>query len=234
MTMLSLRQILQGFVRFILGTYQLNRIYFKDLEGNPVILPVHLELVQLKSHDQVSELGTHDLKTHAWYARPGALGYGIKQDGQLVCMCWYWLKSDPRTPARFFSQLKDDEPVMVDLITARFCRGQGYANFVVRYSEQQLRQAGYRRLWTWVWHSNHPSMRTFEKCGWRYHEFLIDVELFRSGKSLQIHLSLQRFPRFIWLAQQAPVAEPIALTTVETLYPASPKGITDERPYASK
>jgi RimJ/RimL family protein N-acetyltransferase len=152
-------------------------------------------------------------------------------------MCWYWLKNDPRTPARFFSQLKDDEPVMVDLITAQAYRGRGYASLIVGYSEQQLSKAGYSRLWTWVWHSNHPSIRTFEKCGWRYDEFLIEVEPFRTGKSLQIHLSPERFPRFRWTAKQAPVTETAMSPIAETNHTASPKVIahfTSERPHAAK
>jgi GNAT superfamily N-acetyltransferase len=196
------------------------------------------DFVQVHDGNEISGLGAVDLKTHAWYARPGALGYGVMRDRQIVCMCWYWMKDDPRTPRQLFPRLKDGEPVMVDLITAGAYRGRSYASSLIRYSEQKLHEAGYRRLWTWVWHSNHPSIRTFEKSGWKYAEFLIEVDLFRAGKILQIRLLPKRFPRFSWTANQVPVAKPTAPATPTTMNHSATKTLVEHLasnpPYASK
>jgi RimJ/RimL family protein N-acetyltransferase len=38
-----------------------------------------------------------------------------------------------------------------------------------------MSQKGYRRLYARIWHSNHPSIATFEKAGWAYIALVIEV-----------------------------------------------------------
>ena len=65
---------------------------------------------------------------------------------------------------------------MVDLLTTSACRGLGYAGAVTSYAAHDLKNKGYVKLWTWVWHNNFPSIKTFTKAGWNYVYFLMEFK----------------------------------------------------------
>jgi len=187
---MRLKDLAKSLAGYAFGKYQLIRLYCKTLDGDAADASGTLECREIKDLNVIHELGTEEIKNHAWYGAQGqgAFGYGIIQDQKLVCTCWYWTKEDRRLPARFFSNLQDSDAVMVDLLTSESARGRGYASALIRYSEQKLKEAGFRRLLTWVWHSNNPSIRTFEKSGWKYTGFLIEVQPFRTSRRIQIRL----------------------------------------------
>ncbi len=80
---------------------------------------------------------------------------------------------------------------MVDLLTTEKCRGRGYAVLISQFAEKQLATSGIKRLWTWVWHSNTPSIRVFEKLGWLDRGILIEIK--SSGMKDFLRFKLPRF-----------------------------------------
>jgi ribosomal protein S18 acetylase RimI-like enzyme len=185
---MRMKEALKKIAGAVCGKYQLVRIYRKDLEESVIDSPGTLRFMDIDERKALSEFGSEDVKSHAWYGGPNAFGYGVMQGQHFVCACWYWTKGHKGLPAQFFPQLQDDEAVMVDLVTAGNMRGRGYASALIGYSEERLKAAGFSRLWTWVWHSNWPSIRTFEKSGWTYTGFLVEVQPFGSGRRFQIRL----------------------------------------------
>jgi GNAT superfamily N-acetyltransferase len=185
---MRLKQLAQKLGGYVFGKYQIIRIYQKEIDKAAISPSGVLDCRKIDDLNWVYESGAEEIKTHAWYGGRGAWGYGAMQDEKIVCTVWYWTREDQRVPARFFPPLQPNEAVMVDLLTAQAARGRGYASSLISYSEQKLREAGFRRLWTWVWHSNHPSIRTFEKSGWEYTGFLVEVQPFGIGKRIQIRL----------------------------------------------
>lgn len=187
-----MKQLIKNLLGKILKDYQLNRIYCLDLpeasdtqgsgrlEGGAVIRP-------LESQDQFASASDQRIRDHAWYLDEQTLGYGIFENDDLVCVCCFWPAGHPSLPTRF-ANLGEGEAAMVDLLTAPQCRGKGYALKIAAYAVTDLSTRGYKRLWTWVWHSNGASIRVFTKAGWRYSHFLAEFKFSQSRDYLRLRL----------------------------------------------
>jgi ribosomal protein S18 acetylase RimI-like enzyme len=66
---------------------------------------------------------------------------------------------------------------MVDLVTLDSHKGRGLAPLVTRFAAAEFKRDGFRRLHTWVWHSNTPSIRSFQKARWSYTAFLVYLKI---------------------------------------------------------
>jgi ribosomal protein S18 acetylase RimI-like enzyme len=188
-----MKQLIKRILRILFKDYQFNRIYFLDLPtSDPQILD---ELVgggnikTIESQEEFACSPDQQIRNHAWYLDQNAHVYGVYILDKLVCVCSYWTAAHPNIPTRF-SKLKENEAIMVDLLTAAACRGKGYALAITRFSQNDLAAKGYKRLWTWVWHSNTPSIRVFEKAGWKYTYLLLEFQL--SGMSDYRRIKLLR------------------------------------------
>lgn len=170
---------LQRVANLLFKEYQLNRIYCLDLAAHPPSTPEALpdgaEIRVIDSPAQIAASPDQRIRDHAWYAGERAVGYGIWEDGRLICMCWFWLVGHASMPGRF-AALGETEAVMVDLLTTPPCRGKGYALAIARFAAHDLHARGFSKLWTWVWHSNTPSIRVFTKAGWTYSHFLAEIQ----------------------------------------------------------
>jgi len=184
---MSIKTLGQRLARVFVGRYQLVRIYRKDLSRVQLCDTEGCHFVDLSGSSLFADVASDDIRSHACYAVTGSYGYGLMEGQRCVCACWYWTKQHSQLPVRFFPELQKDEAVMVDLVTTARMRGKGYASALIRYSESQLRAAGFCRLRTWVWHSNGPSIRTFEKSGWTYTGFRIEIEPFRRERRFHIY-----------------------------------------------
>jgi GNAT superfamily N-acetyltransferase len=178
----------------VFETYELNRVYRRDLAAPaadrqagsvPLVGPI-------RSMAEVQEAGEQRLRDHAWYFGERAAGYGIWDEGQLVCLCWIWRHDDPRMPASF-QGLPATDAVLVDVLTATTHRGRNLAAQIIQHAEQEQAANGVRRMWAWIWHSNHPSIRTFSKAGWSYSHFLVVLKL--RGLATPLRLRLPRIGR---------------------------------------
>jgi RimJ/RimL family protein N-acetyltransferase len=191
----SLRQLATFVLRCLVAEYQLNWIYYIDLPTrhekpeDRVSEPISVR--RIDSREQFSLARDSRIRDHAWYLDKDAYVYGIYEDGELVSICAFWKAGHPRMPRRF-SALKQSEAVMVDLLTTPQSRGKGHALAITQFAEKDLFRRGYTRLWTWVWHSNHPSMRVFAKAGWKYSHFLIELQFHGLRKSFSFRLDGNR------------------------------------------
>src|SRR4029453_15539601 len=102
-----------------------------------------------------------------------ALAFGLWEQGNPVCVCTFWNGARFRDAA--IGTLSREEMAMGDLLSATSRSGRGLASIVIAYAEAQLREAGYRRLVTWVWHTNGPSIRTFQKARWTSTALVVEV-----------------------------------------------------------
>lgn len=175
-----MKRLLKKIVRSFLADYQLNRIYCLDLVANQAeprpSLPGGAVIATIDSADAVTHCSDKSMRDHAWYAGEDAIGYGVWETGELVCLSWFWTAQHANLPGRF-SRLTAREAVMVDLLTTPQCRGKGYAVAIAHYAAIDLAKRGYQRLWTWVWRNNWPSVSVFKKAGWTYVLFLVEFKL---------------------------------------------------------
>lgn len=187
-----MKEIIKRILHHLFRDYQFNRIYYKDVSDPQLllsdVLPDGAVIRLIESSDQLVSSPDQRIREHTWYAGEYAHGYGIWKHDELLCICWFWTSGHPGMVGKF-SALGDKEAVMVDLLTADQSRGRNYAAAIIRYAERDLLCRGYRRLWTWVWHSNIPSIRVFSKAEWIYSYFLAEFQLFGMNRYFRF-----RFP----------------------------------------
>jgi GNAT superfamily N-acetyltransferase len=185
-----MKEPLKRLMRRALEDYQLNRVYRKDLPAHPPpapTLPEPATIAPIVSRERFAQAAAPELLDHAWYLDTHAHAYGLYEGRELVSAAVFWVSGHPRMPGRF-AWLGPGEAVMVDLLTAPGHRGKGYALALTRNAEADLPRQGYTRLWTWVWHNNTPSIRVFEKAGWRYSHFLVEIKSWGATDYLRLKL----------------------------------------------
>ena len=165
--------LLKRIAQVLLGEYQLIRIYYRETESPELHPPIGVELRAISG----TEIYTNDqtLRDHTWYgeSREQSRGFGLWSQGDLVAACWLWTSRHPNLPRRF-AAIEDDEAVLMDIVTAKASRGRGYAGLLIDFATREMHKAGYRKLWTWIWHSNTPSIRAFSKANWTYSHFQME------------------------------------------------------------
>ena len=164
--------------RFLFGNYRLNRIYtisLTDLPSNDLssALNENQRLTPLEQRD-VDRAAEEPMRERQWYGGMNAHGFGLWEDEVLISMCWCW---DHRRPPGTIWTLQEGEVALVDIITAQSRRGKGLAPILTRYAARELRKHGYRRMYAWIWHNHKASIRSFEKSGWLYTAFVVELEL---------------------------------------------------------
>ncbi len=187
---MSIKERLKSLGKLLLGGYEINRMYHSPPLHEHFVCPDGAHFATIETTRQVAGCEYPEISRHAWYTSKPGHSYGAWENGRLVCFCTYWTNTEDNLPRRF-RNIRDDEIVMVDLITAESARGKGLSVQMMAFSASELKKLGYRRCLTWIWHSNHPSIRAFEKAGWIYDYFLIELPW--RGEKDRIRIRLPRW-----------------------------------------
>lgn len=178
----------------VFESYEFNRVYRRDFAA-----PTHVDEITavplvrpIRTMAEVGEADEQRLREHSWYFGERANGYGIWDRDRLVCLCWIWHHDDPRMPVDF-QGLPPTDAVVVDVLTATTHRGRNLATRIIQHAEQEQASRGVRRMWAWIWHSNHPSIRAFTKAGWTCSHYLVVLKL--RGVAMPLRLRLPRIGR---------------------------------------
>jgi GNAT superfamily N-acetyltransferase len=186
-----MKTIAKWFARLIVGEYRFNRIYrFDPLKSAP--LPA---AILAKNAWRFGSLVPNDLekatdtriRAHAWYGGENSYGFGVWEQDELVSATWFW--NNQRFKDRGIWELGTDEAIMVDLLTAERHRGKGLAPLLTQFAVHELRKQNFRMLYTWVWHSNHPSIRSFEKAGWTRIAYVVELNLFHLKRIRHVRMA---------------------------------------------
>ncbi len=187
----KMKSVIKWFLRILFKDYELNRIYFLDLQNPKIQTSAQILTTEtirmIDSQEQFSSSSDQRIRSHAWYLDKHAYSYGIYIKEELVSVCTYWISGHKNLPNKF-SKLNEDEVIMVDLLTKPECRGKGYALAIINYSINDLSIKGYKKLWTWVWYNNTPSIRAFSKADWVYSNLLLELQLYGMKNHLRIKL----------------------------------------------
>ncbi len=173
-----LRIILKKIATLLFGEYSIFKIYTQDLEKLSVIkkFPPNFHHYQ------------QDNKHVKGFSGPESHGFNYIDDENLkeFCRCWYWYND--RYKERDFWPLKHGEAKLVDIRTIEEARGQGIASMLISYSSNEMKKLGFKRLYARIWHSNTPSLRTFEKAGWK--PCYLVIEIYPLGKKIRFKFSI--------------------------------------------
>lgn len=159
----------------LFGPYRLNRIYTLDLATFKPPPLDHLALKRITDPNLLRGSDNLAIRSRSWAAGENAFGFGLWEGETLASMCWFW--NHKRFKDTNIWSLKEDEAIMVELVTLEDFRGRGFSPAVTSFASAELQRLGFRRLYTWVWHSNYPSIKSFEKAGWQYIAFVSEMHL---------------------------------------------------------
>lgn len=160
--------------RLVFGDYAVYRIYAIDAENCALSEPGSLEFVELNTPDDLGDNAEmHNLET---YLGNEAFCFGARVGGKLAAACFFW--TGQRYKQRNFWPLANNEAKLVEVRTLPHQQGQGLASRLIQRASHEMARRGFRRLFARIWHSNRPSIRAFEKAGWRYIAFVIEVAPF--------------------------------------------------------
>jgi len=182
--------LLKRFATFFFGSYRLVRVYTKNLDTQAQAASEKYDIRALDWPEQFNASDDQRLRDHGLFAGEDAMGFGLWEGELLVCECVFWTHVRFRDSA--LGPVASDVAVLVDMLTAERARGRGYAHAVLRHAEAALGRAGYRRVMGQVWHSNLASIRTFDKAGWEYSHFVVELFPFRREKPWRCRIPRRR------------------------------------------
>lgn len=162
--------------RLLLGEYSIYCIYRTMGGAAASVRSVAAELSQA----DISECPDPLLRNQAGYAGEGARAFGLREQGRLQALCFYW--EGERYRRRNFWPLKPGEAKLVQIVTAEDARGRGLARQLIASSAAQLLKEGKTALYARIWHSNLPSIRAFEAAGWERVALVVEVNPLRLAR----------------------------------------------------
>ena len=172
-------KILKNIIKLILGDYSLYRIYLFDAKvenpgKNQTSVNLNSKLSEISDISLLQASPYKEIAILESYGGDGAYGFGAwNNKGELVSACWFWDKV--RYQSRNFWPLKEKEAKLVQINTSLAYQGQGIARNLLLFATDKMTQKGFERIYARIWHSNTPSLKAFEKAGWKYVAFVIEI-----------------------------------------------------------
>ena len=161
-------QLSRRIARLVFGDYEWYRIYQCDLEElKPAVpsLSVGYRFETVRAGD-VLKAKDPSISRRADYGGEGSRGFAVFHDDEIRCLQWYWFGERYKT--RNFWPLSKGEAKSVEIYTSEEYRREGLAAQLKIFSAHEMRDSGYRRLYSRVWHSSRASAGVNEKAGWRF------------------------------------------------------------------
>jgi hypothetical protein len=158
-----MKRALKFVVRRVLGDYELFNIFrcavpVRSLDRTVDMVEISADHCRRSRHPEIQNL--------AGYAGEGARGFGLLDEGELVCACWYWY-GERYALNRGFWRLEENDAKLVQITTAEVARGKSFAKILIASSSQSMRAAGFERLFARIWFGHTASERAFRAVGWQ-------------------------------------------------------------------
>ena len=158
-----MKQVLKAAFRGLFGPYEYYNIYQRDLR-QPA--PAGDGIAVAMTAADMLRSSSSDIRALASYDGTEAKGFGIVDDGNVVCACWYWY-GRRYAETRGFWPLEKGDAKLVQITTAGEARGRGLARRLIGESARAMEAEGFQRLFARIWHGHVASERAFEAAGWR-------------------------------------------------------------------
>ena len=176
---------LARFARRVLADYEIYHIYRLDLLDRSCEKPAGIVLSTITDAAALKLSPDAELQNLWRYAGDDAFGYSASIGGEFAGVCWYWAGERYRRERNFWP-LEPDEAKLIQITTAERFRGRGLAYDLIRFGAQQIAKSGFHRAYARIWHSNHPSIRLFEKAGWRRVSLVANIRPRGRARNLRI------------------------------------------------
>ena len=173
-------KFLKKTIQLILGEYNLYRIYLFEKIGETLgcdgvfVDEEFIKIGEITDATVFSESHDSDIANLASYGGEGAYGFGAwNSAGELVAACWFW--DEARYRSRNFWPLKKGQAKLVQINTSKGYQGKGIASSLLLFATEKMICNGFKQIYARIWHSNTPSLKAFEKTGWKYVAFVVEI-----------------------------------------------------------
>ena len=180
-----MRLVPDALVHAALGEYGLYFVYSLDLTTAAPVDDDRYILRTVGRHDLACANDT-GMRDQAWYDGDGAYGFGLYDGTELLAVQWYWY--GVRYASRNFWPLNEREAKSVQLYTVPYARGRGLATLLKRRSALAMRDLGYVRLYSRIWHSHRSSIAVNERAGWQRIALVAEFQPFGLGRPRRVIL----------------------------------------------
>lgn len=182
-------------LHFVLGDYQIYRIYARDLSELKVRdmaqeAENHLSEFRTNGYDfrpvtkdDIEAAADEDIRSRAFYAGDGAHTYAVYHQSQIVCLQCFWFGE--RYRQRDFWPLEEGQAKSVEIFTVAKARGKGLAIALKTYTDADMKEKGFNQLLSRVWYSHVSSCRMNEKSGWMNTSIVVEITPFRMGWTMR-------------------------------------------------
>ncbi len=186
-----MKEIIKKLARAILGDYSAYQIYESSSEQARMPEPQDRTTFRVLPVDALVISSSTELliREQAGYAGPGAQAYACFDGSRMVGVCFFW--SGSRYQSRNFWALKDGEAKLVQIVSVPDMRGHGVATMLIEQSRRDMMQRGFTKAYARVWHSNTPSLRAFDRAGWRRIALVLEINPFRQSRPWRIRIRLK-------------------------------------------
>lgn len=157
----------------LVAEYRINFIYAADQSDLPAG-EVPLAVPESAEHRAALAVSRTDkMRGSQSYARAGLAGLVIAEHGTPLSVAHF------AEPAQYDRQstwpLRPGEVALMDIATEDAARGRGLAGQLIRSATRHYLAQGHQRLIAFIWWSNRPSLRAFEKAGWKRIGYSLEV-----------------------------------------------------------
>ena len=125
----------------------------------------------------------HLICEQAGYLGNDSFAFACFDGERIVGVCFYWFGARYKT--RNFWPLAEHQAKLVQIITVPEMRGHQVASTLVALSTHAMLGKGFDCNFARIWHSNTPSLRAFERAGWRYVVTVAEVNPLRVRRPLR-------------------------------------------------
>lgn len=183
----SLRELAKGLARAVLGDYAAYRIYSFPGAAMPAARagarPAAFR-VERVGEAEIAASPDALIREQVAYAGAGSHAYACMEGGRIVAVCFYWFGA--RYLTRNFWPLAEGEAKLVQIVSLPEVRGRGAATALIEASCGRIMGEGFRRAYARIWHSNVPSLRAFERAGWRRVALVIEINPLRRSRPMRL------------------------------------------------
>jgi ribosomal protein S18 acetylase RimI-like enzyme len=186
-SVLAARGALKRIARVIAGRYGIYRVFTVDLwaalrDPRDGLARAGFTAAAVTAED-VAGAKAEVIRDSVRFCGPGSQAFAILRDGEIVALVWYWFGEHRQHSA--FWPLGEREAESAYVATVPELRGQGLAQRVKEYSAIEMRERGFRKAYSKVWHSHHASIRANQKSGFREIALVVDLYPFGAGRRLR-------------------------------------------------
>lgn len=154
-----MNNLLSKFLKFLTGEWVIFYIFKKEI--NP-LSPLHINSTLKYTQKKISD---------EYYK------ISICENSTEICSLRIIWGKEYKDNFRNYIPLKPNEAKIIDVVTAKEFRGKGYIGKLLTYTENEMLSKGITTLLARIWHSNKSSKKAFEKNGWTYEGFKLEIKL---------------------------------------------------------